>query len=166
MNINQEFIDAVNAQDTLLVRIMLKDSLIIDPTLTEFDRLIAFAEEKVDDLYDTHDGEELLYDVTCWSKDYMNDQMVSVVSNFSEKRLELLKSIVKYVYREEIEKMQTESRRENCKKEAVSQKQIGMGLTVTGVATAAIGVAVSKPLVIGIGVAVAVAGGVLIVTDK
>ena len=38
-----------------------------------------------------HDGETLDYDTSSWTKDYLNQQMVAVVNNFSRERVDLLK---------------------------------------------------------------------------
>ena len=37
-----------------------------------------------------------------WNEDYMNRQMVSIVDDFTKERLNHLKEVVKYVYRDKI----------------------------------------------------------------
>ena len=83
MAITQEFIGAVESRKTLRVRIMLKDILLVDPTATKYDEMEAYASSVLGNLYDEYDGESLNYDVTGWNEDYLNEQMVAVVNNFS-----------------------------------------------------------------------------------
>ena len=166
MNISQDFVSAVEKNDLLMVRIMLKDSMVVDPTLAEFHTLLSFAEENMCDLYDAHDGESFTQNASQWTKDYMDEQMVKVVGNFSKERIELLKSICKHLYSRQVEKIIGERMEETEAKAPIARKHIGVGVTAAGVITAAVGIAISKPLVIGIGVAAAVAGGIFIATDK
>jgi len=98
MAVSQEFQTALDDKDMRLVRIMLKDSLVVDPTFTEFGEMLRLAEQSLDSLYDEHDGEVLINDSSQWNKDYMDTQMVKVIRNFSEERIELLKKICSHLY--------------------------------------------------------------------
>lgn len=95
----KEFLDAINAGKTSLVRIMIKDMLLLDrtssfETVSEMEKVAA---AYLKDLYDVHDGEELIKDKTLWTVDYMNSLMVEVVNNFSHERLDYLKNVVSYL---------------------------------------------------------------------
>lgn len=166
MNISQEFKDAVEEKDIMMVRIMLKDSLIVDPTFEEFNAMISYSEKFLDELYDEHDGEIFSRNPSDWTKDYMDEEMVRVISNFSKERISLLKSICQHLYSNRAKKIEYERVQENSQRISISKKQVGTGLAVAGVVTAVAGVVVSKTLVVGVGVVAAVAGGILIVTDK
>ena len=72
MAISPEFMDAVNNNNGLLTRIMLKDSMVVDPTLEQYNERIKYASAHMSDLFDLHDGEKLNYDVSAWTKNYMN----------------------------------------------------------------------------------------------
>lgn len=164
MALSQEFRQAIEEQDILMAHIMLKDSLVVDPTFKEFNEMAAFAENKLTRLYEEHDGEQLVTDLSEWTKDYMDTQMVKVVNNFSKERIALLKNICRHLYSKRAEKI------ENVRSVAqyspvLTKKQVGAAVTVGGIASAAVGVAVSKPLIIATGVIVAVAGGIMIATD-
>ena len=98
MALTKEFIDAVDNGKKTRVRIMLKDIMLVDPSLKKFNEMLAYAEKNLLDLYDEHNGEDLIYNSSMWDEDYMNQQMVSVVNNFSRERIELLKKIVKKMY--------------------------------------------------------------------
>ena len=52
MTINLDFKRAVDTKNIRLARIMLKDSLIIDPTFEEFNELLNYAEQELPYLYD------------------------------------------------------------------------------------------------------------------
>lgn len=166
MNISQDFINSVNENDVMMVRIMLKDSLVVDPTFAEFNAMLSYAEKNLNDLYDEHDGEQFINDISKWTKDYMDEQMVKVVSNFSKERITTLKNICKHLYSGRAEKIEFERAKENAQSSYITQKQVGTGLAVAGTLTAVAGIVLSKPIVIGVGAVAAVAGGILIITDK
>lgn len=98
MAITKEFVEAVENGKLLRVRIMLKDTLLVDPTATKFEEMESYVNSKIGNLYDEHDEEKLNYEVTCWNEDYLNEQMVNVVNNFSKERIELLKGMVRHIY--------------------------------------------------------------------
>lgn len=164
MAVSQEFKDAVENRKLIRTRIMLKDSLLLDPTLVQFNEMEKYASSVLDNLYDPHDDTTLNFDVASWNETYLNEQMVEVVSNFSKERIGLLKSMVQHMYKEKTKKMT--SNRQEEKSSALSRKQIGAGVAVAGTAVAIAGVCTSQGLLIAGGVTVAAVGVVLIVTDK
>lgn len=165
MAITNEFKNAVTQNDVRLVRIMMKDSMVVNPTFTEFDQMMSLA-KNMNDLFDTHDGEALNYDMSDWTKDYMDEQMVRVVYNFSKERLDLLKSICKQLFMHRATTIASERTSEFKTSTQLSRKQIGAGVAVAGVAVTVTGVALSQPLLIGAGVVAFVVGGVMFITDK
>ncbi len=165
MAITDEFKEAVQSRDNMMVRIMLKDILLIDPTCAQFEEMENYALSVLPDLYVPHDGERLNYDVTAWNKDYLNQQMVRVVNSFSSERIDLLKGMVRYLYREQANQIKNE-REFIPTNHAVSRKQVGIGVTATGAAIAVAGVVTSHTLIAVGGMAVAAAGIILIATDK
>ncbi len=97
MALSNDYKEAVQQNKKTKVRIMLKDSLLLDTTCAEFDEMLSFAKKSMPDLLDVHDG-EVFKPANQWDEDYLNEQMVAVVSNFSEERIEQLKKIVKSLY--------------------------------------------------------------------
>jgi len=93
MALTNAFFDAVNTGNIRRVRIMMKDSLLIDPSFEGFSEMEKAA-CKMDGLYDEHDGREFITDQSVWDDDYMNKLMVQVVSNFSHERINHLKEVV------------------------------------------------------------------------
>lgn len=165
MKLNQEFIKAVEEHDALLVRIMLKDSLIVDPTFVEFDFMLEFAKQSILELFDDHDSEVFKSDKTEWNKEYLNSQMVQVIRNFSKERITLLREMCRFLYEDRAKKIE-EDRNSQKNKSDIPVRKVGTSLTIGGVALAVIGVAISKPVIIVTGAIVAVTGGVVIFADR
>ena len=164
MAISQEFMETVDMGKTLRTKIMLKDSMLVDPTLIMFEEMISYAEDKMPDLYDEHDEEELKYSVGDWTESYLNAQMVAVVGNFSKERIELLKNVVRYLYKDKADYIKEERNRSTAN--SISRKQVGIGMTIAGAAVTVAGICASEGLVIAGGVVLAAAGVALIVSDK
>lgn len=97
MALTQSFYQAVNEKNIRLVRIMMKDSLIVDPSFQQFSEMEKVA-EKVMDIYEPHDGRELEEDRDKWTEEYMDKLMVQVISNFSRERIQNLKAVVRKFY--------------------------------------------------------------------
>jgi hypothetical protein len=97
MAITNSFREAVSNGNVKGVRIMMKDSLLVDPSFDEYDMMARLA-SGVRGLYDTHDGREFISDKSGWDKNYMDKLMVQVVGNFSRERNEHLKEVVRMLY--------------------------------------------------------------------
>ncbi|MCL1996559.1 MAG: hypothetical protein FWG63_10165 [Defluviitaleaceae bacterium] len=93
MAITDTFRSAVSAGDVRGIRIMMKDSMLVDPTFSEFNQMDNTA-RGVAGLYEAHDGREINNDSSTWDDDYMNKLMVQVVGNFSRERVDHLKKVV------------------------------------------------------------------------
>ena len=165
MAITSEYMDEVQKGNRLRVYIMLKDSLLIDPTAEQFDEMLHYANTQMGNIYFERDGEVLNYDTSSWNEDYLNEQMVMVVNNFSKERVNLLKSMVSYLYKEKADKIQKERESVQHKTE-VTQKQIGAGVTAVGAVVTVTGICTSHALVSIGGVAIAAVGVALMVSDK
>ena len=165
MAILKEFMDAVQSGDQMSVRIMLKNSLLIDPTTVQFEEMGQYANQQMRGLYDEHDGEALNFDVSSWTKDYLDQQMFTLVDNFSKERVDLLKSMVQYLYKEKASKIRSD-RNAAKRGPAISRKEVGIGVTAAGALLAVGAACMSQPaLAVGGGV-VAVVGIALIATDR
>lgn len=93
MAVTNAFHDAVKSGNVRRVRIMMKDSLLVDPTFGEFGEMEKAA-ASMRGLYDPHDGREFELDRQKWDDSYMNKQMARVVLNFSHERIGHLKDVV------------------------------------------------------------------------
>lgn len=126
MALTQSFYQAVNEKNVRLVRIMMKDSLIVDPSFQQFSEMEKAA-EKVMDIYEPHDGRELEEDRDKWTEEYMDKLMVQVISNFSRERIEKLKAVVRKFYpmpqRSQGTAQCTRSGKPNGKRETIGEKE-------------------------------------------
>lgn len=96
MALTNSFYEAVESNSVRRVRIMMKDSLLVDPTFLQFKEMEKAA-SSMDNLYDEHDGRDFKLMEDSWNDDYMNELMVQVVGNFSHERVEHLKDVVRYL---------------------------------------------------------------------
>ncbi|MCH5193407.1 MAG: hypothetical protein J1F11_05545 [Oscillospiraceae bacterium] len=171
MALSNEYIDAVSNNKMTRVRIMLKDIMLVDPSMSKFDEMIAYAEKNMTGIYDRHDGEEFLNVSSDWTEDYMNQQMVSVVSNFSKERVALLKNIVKHLYGSKISQdtgsqKSSNGASSNANNSSPTTKQIAGGvITVVG-AGAIVGGIVASNVPIAIVGGVSVVGGIALMAAK
>lgn len=164
MAVTNEFREAVLTGKKMRVRIMLKDMMLIDPTMKQFDEMLDFAGEHIPDLFDEHNGEAFPYDRSEWNEACLNRQMVTVVNNFSRERIELLRSMVKSIYHGEADNRNVEHPAQNTA--AITKKQVGIGVAAVGAAVAAAGICAQQGLLIAGGVVTAAVGIGLIVTDR
>lgn len=102
--LSPEFRSTVKSGNLLRVRIMLKDSLIVDPTFFQFNEMFAYARCELPDLLVPYDGEVLENDRTKWNKELMNKELVEFVDNFSDVRIDHLKKVISVVLNENIRK--------------------------------------------------------------
>ena len=97
MPLTNAFHRAVESNNVLRIRIMMEDSLLVDPSFKEFNEMKKAA-AGVKGLWDEHDGgKEFITDKSKWNDDYMGEVMVKVVSNFSHERINHLKEVVRYL---------------------------------------------------------------------
>lgn len=96
MSVTKAFYDAVHNNDVLSVHIMMKDSLLLEPTFKDFDAMEHVA-QNMEGLYQPHDGRPFIADHSQWNDAYMSKLMVQVVFNFSRERVAHLKEVVRYL---------------------------------------------------------------------
>lgn len=166
MVVTPEFREAISAGNTRLVRIMLKDSITIDPSFSKFDELSDYASARLHDLYDEHDGEVFPADVSACTVDLLDEQMVSLIYNFSKERVNFLRKICAVLYPEKSPATpnSTESNHSPVENH-LAKKHIGAGVAVAGGIVAAAGIVTSETAIIVAGAAAVLVGGALILSD-
>ena len=181
MALTNSFYEAVESNSVRRVRIMMKDSLLVDPTFLQFKEMEKAA-SGMGTLYDEHDGRDFKLTEDSWNDDYMNELMVQVVGNFSHERIEHLKDVVRYLRPVSNDSghlpgngRTTEKQRENtCRKEHTSsyqeqkrrdqlegnykKKKIAAGAVAGGIVGSIIAIAVEIPVYAGILAGAGVAG--------
>lgn len=165
MAITSEFNEAVQSGNMMRVHIMLKNSLLVDPTGAQFDEMADYAESKMGTIYVAHDGEALNFDQRSWDKAYLNKQMVSAVTCFSKERIRLLKQMVRVLYKEKAAETRQTGEASHSQ-QYIRRKQIGTGVSVAGVIAAAAGIYTSHTVLTVGGIAAAAAGIIMLATNK
>lgn len=185
MSISKELIDAVNNNDVVMARIILKNNMLLDPSFSLYEETSAYADKNIIDLFETHDGKMFTDDSSAWTKDYLDGLMADLMSNFSKERITHIRKVCGHIYgttsraqsrKDESSHSTPEVKRNingnsdyrgtsNSKKIANHNTNIGVGLAIGGATAAVVGVVASKPLIVGAGVLAAVAG-VIIAADK
>lgn len=124
MKIDIEFQDAVKSNDIDLVRMMLKDSIMIDPTLDMYRVLSSYAEANLSmPLYEKYDGITFA-DESDWNKDYFNQEMTKLIDNFSKERIIHLEKVCKKIYSGYINKKEKINNRKKYTKKIDVDKRI------------------------------------------
>lgn len=96
MSLTSAFYEAMQSGNVVRVRIMMKNSLLSDPSFAEFAEMERAAASMAG-LYDQYDGGELISDKSQWTNSYMDKLMVKLISNFSPERINHLKEVVRYL---------------------------------------------------------------------
>lgn len=164
MAITKEFQEAVENGKLIRVRIMLKDIMLVDPTMNKFDEMLDYAKIKLNNLFDEHNEEQLNYDNNMWNEAYLNTQMVAVVNNFSRERVELLRNMVKYLYRGKVDRINQNNEKTNQIR--ITKKEVGIGMATVGTVATVAGVCAQQGVLIAGGIVVAAVGVGLIVASK
>jgi hypothetical protein len=164
MAIEMEFEEAVRTGNRRMVRIKLANSITIDPTLKTFEEMKEYAETRISDLFDAHQG-ILLTDRGEWTKDYYDKQQTELSFNFSRERLQLVCDMAVYLYSDRIKTINENRERE--KKPSHSSAQVAGGVAIGGgLLAAGIGAIAKAPLLVGIGIAAAVIGAVVLIKES
>lgn len=95
MALTREFVEAVSQRNMLRVKIMLKDSLLVDTTFNQFNEMARYAESKLPNLWvsDDEDDEDFSQ-----SPEELNNILVGLINNFSRKRIKYLKALISKMY--------------------------------------------------------------------
>ena len=98
MAISSEFAQAVSEKNTLRVRIMLKDSLLVDKTFRSFDEMQAYASAQGVSPWADADI-PLEKAEKPWTEDIMNYELTALVNDFTKEHVNYVKAIIADVYR-------------------------------------------------------------------
>jgi hypothetical protein len=119
--VSVEFQKVVQEKNVLRTRIILKDSMLVDPTFHQFDEMLRYAKDRIHGIIVAYDGEPLEMNSGKWNEDTMNYELTQLVNNFSERRITHLKEIISHLMRDRIEEIENQ----NCfhKKKTESEKK-------------------------------------------
>lgn len=98
MAVSSEFAQAVREKNTLRVRIMLKDSLLVDKTFRSFDEMQAYASAQ--GVSPWADADIPLEKAgKPWTEDTMNYELTALVNDFTKEHVNYVKAIIADVYK-------------------------------------------------------------------
>ena len=179
MALKEGFKQAVAAKEKIRVRVMLKDSMLIDPTLTSFEEMLVYAEERMIPFYDKHNGEVLFEDSANWTEQYLDKQMVAMISNFSVERISLLRKMVPIICgkrnipdgtektnNDDLHKRNGFSGNSVSDKAVISKREIGTGLIIVGGVAFVAGVVIPKTILTVAGIGTIAIGTGLVLKEK
>lgn len=95
MALTREFVEAVSQENILRVKIMLKDSLLLDKSFNQFNEMLKYAESKLDCIWVSDDEDA---DAFSKSSEDLNTILVGLVNNFSRRRVNYLKDMINTLY--------------------------------------------------------------------
>lgn len=99
MSIAPEFKEFVDKDQLVQIRSYLANYLIVDQTFETFNEAFDYANSHLS-VFQEHDNAPLELDSSKWDENYLNKQLVAVVSNFSKTRLDHIKAIIQEVLSE------------------------------------------------------------------
>lgn len=102
--LSNEFKTAVLNGDVLSVKIMIKDSILLDTSGRMTDEMLHYAEEnhlKILEGYDKDSG-ELVLEPEKWDRDVLDLGLVELMGNFSRFRIEKLKKMAQKLYPQKV----------------------------------------------------------------
>ena len=119
--VSPEFKAAVADKNLLRTRIMLKDSFVLDPTFVQLSEMLSYARANLPDLMVTYDGDYLEEESSKWTAETMNEELVQLVTNFSDIRIIHLKKVVSKVLSQEAEAIKRTRLVQNAQNNRVAQ---------------------------------------------
>ena len=119
--VSPEFKAAVADKNLLRTRIMLKDSFVLDPTFVQLSEMLSYARANLPDLMVTYDGDYLEEESSKWTAETMNEELVQLVTNFSDIRIIHLKKVVSKVLSKEAEAIKRKRLVQNAQNNRVAQ---------------------------------------------
>lgn len=171
----QKFIIAVDEHDLVRVRLLLSNELLLDPRGISFREMLDFAEGKLIDLFQPHDGAILQAAQETWDQNLLFKVQHELEGNFSRDRLLYYERMAKVVLSEKSEALENEEKTSTPKpildEDEYTQngnfgKQIAVGIIIAGIMLLIAGFCVSGTIVITLGGAGVIAGGIWLLSNK
>lgn len=165
MAVDNAFKDAVKANKRTQVVVTLKNSVLLDPSLKTFDEELQYAEKRMPNLFEEHDGKNFKAKNE-WSDEYLYEVLADLNFNFSKERVAHLYELVPVVKADTIKEQEATKKASSNEKIKLDQKTVGTGTAIVGgIATVAGLVTAHTALTIG-GACVTVAGAVVALLDE
>lgn len=95
MALTREFMEAVSQGNVLRVKIMLKDSLLVDTSFDQFHEMIRYAEPRLDGIWVNDEEDKEIFSE---SPEEFNAVLVGLVNHFSRRRVNHVKGMINQLY--------------------------------------------------------------------
>ena len=92
------FEEALRKNNILKIRLMMKNSLLYDPSFKSFDEMEKLAEKYKVNIWQDSSVEVLIKRDKPWTIDDVNYELTAIVSNFTKERIVYLKDLITDVY--------------------------------------------------------------------
>lgn len=102
MALTREFVEAVSQGNLLRVKIMLKDSLLVDTSFEQFNEMINYAEPRISGIWISDNDDDEAFSQ---NPDELNALLAGLVNNFSRRRVNHLKGMINKIYPPQLQKM-------------------------------------------------------------
>lgn len=110
MALTPEFKSVISKRNLLRIRIMLKDSLLVDRSFAQFREMCQYAEmQGVDFWMSSREIERAPKEE--WNRELMNLELTKLVNDFTKERVDYCKSLIKKVYGIKSTSASTQSRK-------------------------------------------------------
>lgn len=168
--IDKSFLDSVNEQDLVRVRLVLGNMVIYNPCSGSLRDMLQLAMDSFPSLFETHDNKPFEKDVANWTVDLLYSVHIDLDTNFSKERWDYIMELCKYVSKEriealEMEELQNEAEdklRMEMEQSKARMKQVYTGVTLGGAVMVVAGLCFSKASLTVLGAAGVLIGGVLL----
>ena len=95
MALTQEFVQAVSQKNNLRVKIMLKDSLLVDTSFNQFNEMLNYAEPRLSGFWVSNDDDDEKFSS---DSQELNTILAGLVNNFSHRRVNHLMGMIHKMY--------------------------------------------------------------------
>ncbi|SCW50933.1 hypothetical protein SAMN02910400_01060 [Lachnospiraceae bacterium C10] len=113
MAISNEFKQAVMNKDILEIRLLLKNSLLLDTSFGKYREMLNYVNSSGVNIW--IDSKPVDRKEKPWTKDLMNYELTAIVNDFSEDHMQYLQDIISYVYNGRIEQPRNYEINENAR---------------------------------------------------
>lgn len=108
---DKTFIQAVNNNNLLRVRLLLINELLLDPRGESFEEMLLLAKTNMPNLFDVHtEADYSIPPKESWDMNFLSIVKNDLENNFSEKKIAFYKTIVKIVCKAKVERLIQENK--------------------------------------------------------
>ena len=96
------FKEELRKNNILKIRLMMKNSLLYDPSFKTFNEMEKLAEEYKVNIWQDSSCEDFIKQKQSWTMDDVNYELTAIVSDFTKERIVYLKDLIANVYYKDI----------------------------------------------------------------